>query len=332
MSAVHERSRIIGNKNLCIGCDTGLQRRGPSHNFRALNMPIADFAHRLRRRWSYLNSLPAFQAHPVRTLWRIVSWRVHCLFKIPANVWVPAWRANIYLNPEWHGAGVTLFYAVRELYEPELTYLAQFLRPGETLVDAGANCGLFTVAGARIVGPNGRVLAFEPGPTVLPMLGRNVDQNGLSNVTIHRLGLGAEAGKVRLYQHPHGASSATLGCVPGSDTPSVEIEIDTLDATLARLGVERVHTIKMDVEGAEELILRGASGLLAKQRPRILFEINPEAIQNLSLRVDGVWNILADLGYSFFKLDENGRLSSLQAPPGGGNFIAIHSKESQTTI
>lgn len=315
--------------NFPPGIDPGLQAFDTNHSFRALNMPIADFARRLQGRWKYLSSLPAFRAYPIRTLCRVISWRLHCLLKIPGNVWVPAWQAKIHLKPEWHGAGVTLFYTVRELYEPELTFLSKFLEPGETFVDAGANCGLFTVAGARIVGSSGRVLAFEPGPSVLPMLEQNVSQNDLKQVSVQRCGLGAESGKVRLYEHPHGASSATLGCAPGSETPFVEIEIDTLDAILARLGVERVHTIKMDVEGAEELILRGASGLLAKQRPRVLFEINPEAIQNLSLKVDGAWNILADLGYSFFKLDEDGRLSSLEAAPsGGGNVIAIHSKES----
>jgi FkbM family methyltransferase len=291
-------------------------------------MSFADFARRLQGRWRYLTSLPAFRANPVRTLWRVVSWRLHCLLKIPGNVWVPAWGAKIYLAPEWHGAGVTLFYAVRERYEPELTYLNKFLEPGETFVDAGANCGLFTVAAARITGPGGRVLSFEPGPTVLPMLERNIRQNDLANVAVHRCGLGAEAGKVRLYQPPHGASSATLGCAPGSDTPYVEIEIDTLDAVLARGGIEKVDTIKMDVEGAEELILRGASGLFSRHRPKVLFEINPEAIANLNLATDGVWKYLGALGYSFFDLSETGDLTPLHTfPAGGGNVIALHSDD-----
>lgn len=311
-------------------CDTELQGGHTNRNFCGFNMPLADFARRLRGRWSYLTSLPAFRERPLRTLWRIVSWRLHCLLKIPGNVRVPSWQAKIYLLPEWHGAGVTLFYTVRELYEPELTHLARFLGPGETFVDAGANCGLFTVAGARLVGPSGRVLAFEPGPTVLPMLTRNVAQNKLSHVTIHRFGLGSEAGKVRLYEHPHGASSATLGCAPGSNTPFVEIEIDTLDAALARAEVDKVDTIKMDVEGAEELILRGATGLFARHRPRVLFEVNPEAIANLKLTTDGVWNYLGALGYSFSKLDEMGNLTPLiTLPAEGGNLIALHPEGSK---
>lgn len=288
-------------------------------------MPLSHFANRFRSRWQYLTSLPAFKVNPVLTLWRVVVWRLHCLFKIPGNVWVPRWKARIYLEPEWHGAGVTLFYAVRELYEPELTHLGLFLRPGETFVDAGANCGLFTVAGARVVGSSGKVLSFEPGPTVLPMLERNVSQNDLGMVTIHRCGLGAEAGKVRLYQHPHGASSATLGCAPGSEASFVEIEIDTLDAVLARSDIKQIDLIKMDVEGAEELILRGASGLFERHRPRVLFEINPEAIANLALKVDGAWSILAALGYTFFQVDETGRLTQLSdVVRDGGNVIALH--------
>jgi FkbM family methyltransferase len=306
----------------------GLQGDETNHIFRGFNMPLPDFVRRLQGRWSYLRSLPVFRAHPVRTLWRALIWRLHCLLKIPGNVWVPEWEARIHLVPEWHGAGVTLFYVARDSYEPELTHLAQFLRPGETFIDAGANCGLFTVAGARIVSSSGQVLAFEPGPSVLPMLERNVAQNNLGNVTVHRCGLGAEPGKVRLYQHAHGASSATLGCAPGSDTPYVEIEIDTLDAILARCGIEKVDTIKMDVEGAEELILRGASALFARNRPRVLFEINPEAIANLKLQLDGAWSSLAARGYRFYSLHEDGQLSPLEKPPsGGGNIIALHPED-----
>ena len=70
-------------------------------------------------------------------------------------------QSKIFLPPEWHGAGATLFYAVREDYEPELTFLDHVLKRGETFVDAGANCGIYTIAAASIVGPNGLVLAFD---------------------------------------------------------------------------------------------------------------------------------------------------------------------------
>jgi FkbM family methyltransferase len=259
-------------------------------------------------------------------------WRLHCLIRIPGNIWVPEWKARVFLEPEWKGAGVTLFYVVRTLYEPELTHLNQFVHPGETFVDAGANCGLFTIAAARIVGPSGRVIAFEPGRSVLPMLKHNVAQNSLENVEVHECGLGAEAGRVRLYHHPHGASSATLGCAPGVKAPYVEIEIDTLDAILERSGVEKVDTIKMDVEGAEELILRGAPKMFAQNHPRVLFEINPEAISNLQLQLKGAWTWLAARGYRFHVLNENGHLSPLEEPPSvGGNIIALWPKKGNET-
>ena len=69
---------------------------------------------------------------------------------MPTVFFIPAWKAKFFLAPEWHGAGATLFYVVRELYEPELTFLHKFLKPGETFVDAGANCGVYTVKADKI--------------------------------------------------------------------------------------------------------------------------------------------------------------------------------------
>jgi FkbM family methyltransferase len=287
-------------------------------------MPLADRLHQFRGRWRYLVSLPGFRAHPLTTISRALSWRVLCALRRPATVHVPAWNARIRLAPEWHGAGVTLFYVVRELYEPELTWLSKFLQPGETFIDAGANCGLYTVAAANLVGPSGRIFAFEPGRESLAMLRQNVALNKLSQVTVLPVALSDSRGIARLYAHVHGASSFSLGHSPGTEPGYEEIQTDTLDSVLQKHGVARVQTIKMDVEGAEELILRGATHLFSRCLPRVLFEINPPAISNLRLSVDGAWQFLATHGYTFSRLSPDGVLHALHAPPGdGGNVVAL---------
>jgi len=284
---------------------------------------LTSFLNRLPGRWRYLTSLPAFRHAPLRTLWRTLAWRCRCWLGVSTIVTVPKWQARLALSPEWKGAGVTLFYVVREEYEPEVHFLEKLVGPGEVFVDAGANCGVYTTAAAHCVGPTGKVLAFEPGEGSLAMLKRNVALNCFSHVRVFPLALSDTAGIARLYAHDHGASSFTLGRTKEGERLSFTIETITLDAVLAREAIDRVDVIKMDVEGAEELILRGATALFERCRPRVIFEINPPAIARLNLSARGAWDFLATRGYRFFLMEEDGRLTAVDQPPGGGNVVAL---------
>jgi hypothetical protein len=84
-----------------------------------------------------------------------------------------------------------------------------------------------------------------------------------------------------------------------------------------------VDVVKIDAEGAEELILSGARSLLSGSRPTVVFEVNQEASAALGLSPWGAWNILVALGYRFFSIRENGDLMNLESPPQGGNVVAL---------
>lgn len=284
----------------------------------------ARFLQRLSGRWRYLVSLPTFQRAPLRTLWRTFAWRLHCWLRIPGVVRVEKWQARLELSPEWKGAGVTLFYVVREEYEPEVAHLEKLVGPGDVFVDAGANCGVYTVAAGHFVGPKGSVLAFEPGEGSLAMLRKNVALNGFTHVRVFPLALSEKSGRARLYAESHGASSFTLGETEAGRELSFEIETVTLDEILAREGVTKVDAIKMDVEGAEELILRGARDLFGRCRPKVIFEINPSAAARLQLAELGAWNFLAERGYRFFTMQEDGTLQAITGERDGANVIALH--------
>lgn len=277
---------------------------------------------RLKGRLKYFFSLPGFKKRPVATLWRAVAWRIHCFLGIPATVRIPRWNAVLTLPAEWSGAGATLFYVVREYYEPELTFLDRFLRPGETFVDAGANCGVYTMFAASIAGEQGLVLAFEPGREIYAALERSVSKSGHRQIRLFQAGLSNVSGTARLYSHPHGASSFSLGNEGGAGS-SCAIEVKKLDDVLEAEGVKTVDCVKMDVEGAEELILQGATKLFARCKPRVIFEINPGALAALNLKADGAWRFLEARGYRFYTIDEEGVIAELKDPPQGGNVIAL---------
>lgn len=279
---------------------------------------------RFAGRWRYLTSLPTFRRAPVQTLWRTFVWRLRCWLHLSTVVEVPKWNARLSLDPVWKGAGVTLFYVVREEYELEVQFLEKLVGPGDVFVDAGANCGVYTVAAAHLVGASGQVLAFEPGEASLAMLRRNVELNGFSQVRVFPTALSENSGTARLYAHDHGASSFTLGRTEEGERLSFEIETATLDAILPKEGISRVDVIKMDVEGAEELILRGATQLFDRCRPKVIFEINSPAISRLGLTEAGAWDFLTMRGYRFYLMDENGVIAPLNSPPGSANVVALH--------
>jgi FkbM family methyltransferase len=158
--------------------------------------------------------------------------------------------------------------AIRETgsYEPEiLAAMHLFLRRGDTFVDVGANFGWHSAHASRIVGPHGNVLAFEPVPEIADLLARNCERNRCANVKIHRIALGAQQGEVKLAlnsANPGGARIAEHGTLP--------VHMFALDQVIADA---HPAMIKIDVEGHELEVLRGAHQALEKE-PVLVVEYN----------------------------------------------------------
>lgn len=217
-----------------------------------------------------------------------------------------------------------MIFATRENYELELTLLEQFLSPGKIVVDAGANCGIYTVAASKLVGDAGKVLSFEPGRESFSILRRNVELNGLRNVLAFQSALSEREGMARLYHHHHGPNSFSLGPEIGRSDQFEEVRTTTLDKVLKREGIHRVDLVKLDVEGAEELVLHGAESVLVSAHPVIIFEMNREAASRLGVPRNGAWDLLEAMDYRFFVVKGSGSLERLDSVPGGGNVVAIY--------
>lgn len=136
----------------------------------------------------------------------------------------------------------------------ELQQIVAGLRPGETFVDAGANFGLFSLYGAKAVGPSGRVIAIEPNPAMLQRLRFNVAANSLPNLDIAPVALGAERGTASLNIPSTQMDRASLLSVRGQDATSI-VPVEPLASILAERGVERVDMLKIDIEGYEDQAL-----------------------------------------------------------------------------
>jgi FkbM family methyltransferase len=163
------------------------------------------------------------------------------------------------------------------LYDPvETRRIRDFLRPGMTVADVGANVGYYTWLAADIVGPTGRVLAFEPGPYAYDRLQRVVRENGIGNVECRQVALSDHAGRGTLYVPQRSVGNYNPSLTPYmSDMDPIEVSIERLDALLDRLNVRRIDLMKVDVEGHELSVFRGAERAIRERRiGAILSEFN----------------------------------------------------------
>ena len=266
-----------------------------------------------------------FRRAPARCLLRLVAWRLRCLLSWPAVIELPRWQAQFLLPAEWGGAGTTMIFMAREDYEIESRYLDRFIAPGDVVVDAGASCGIYAVAAAKLVGAGGSVLAFEPGRESFSVLERNIKLNLPNNVRCFRSALSELDGVARLFHHENRPVSYSLGSGNNAEGFWERTRTITLDTVAEQQGITRLDLLKMDVEGAEELVLEGGRAILSRSRPTILFEINPGGARRLGLAPDGAWQALAKLGYRFFSLRPKGILSPLAVwPERTMNVVALH--------
>ena len=145
-------------------------------------------------------------------------------------------------------------------FEPEvLSALTRHIRPGMSVVDAGAHIGFFTMHMARLVGQHGRVHAFEPEQENLRLLRRNIAHEDLRNVEVHGVALGEhdDVGTLRLSDYSTGMHRLYDSLCCGS--ASAKVPVRRLDAIFSP---GDINVLKIDVEGFEPFVLAGARSLI----------------------------------------------------------------------
>lgn len=186
----------------------------------------------------------------------------------------------------------------------EVDFMLSWLGEGDGVIDAGANIGVFTIQAARAVGESGRVYAFEPMRTTFDMLARSVRANSFeTRCSLHNEGLGASEGEGSFHLSSHATN-------PGSsyisaDARGERIRIRPLDSVDYE---RRIRFLKMDVEGFEPHIIRGAARTLAEHAPVILTEFFPRSLREIGgISGPGYVAMLEQLGYAMtvFTADGN---------------------------
>ena len=189
-------------------------------------------------------------------------------------------------------------YVLREQqdwFEDELKFLRVALEPGQNVVDIGANYGVYALTIARVVGPAGRVFAYEPASATADFLARSIAANGYANVTLERCALSNRAGIAHLAVHGHAELNALVrGASAG---PTEMVPVDTLDAQIAARGSPTIDFVKIDAEGEEAAIIEGGARFFRESSPLVQYEIKAGNAVNTRL-VDA----FGALGYRAYRL------------------------------
>ena len=224
--------------------------------------------------------------------------------------------------PQEIGSRSIVYYGIYEYAPTQL--VRSFLRPGDTFVDVGANIGYYSVVASALVGPRGRVVAFEPSARVRERLVRSASLNGFSQLEIRAEAVGATSGMLTLVE-------------PESENQGLGFTTD--DASAAGLRVRAVRLddepfagspvalVKVDIEGGESAVFEGARALLSRDdAPAILFE---------SFQLERDRRLLDELGYDIYAPCLTGGKLGLRRALGAGsgyraweapNYFAVRSR------
>jgi FkbM family methyltransferase len=176
------------------------------------------------------------------------------------------------------------------------------LRPGDVFVDIGANIGYFSLLGALPVGDSGRVIAIEPTPPTVAKLEINLELNGLKNVKVHELAVLDRPGTVQIHQ-PHDDNIGANTLRPSGHSKRYwDVSATTLDDLLR--GEPRIRLVKLDLEGAELLALRGfIQHLSSADGPLVLCEVTDRFLRELGGSARDLFSLMADYSYEAYSCE-----------------------------
>jgi FkbM family methyltransferase len=218
----------------------------------------------------------------------------------------PRWRNSAYMS----SAYLHLYLLGKALAERrELTRLRSLIVPGMVIVDVGANVGFYTLEMAAWVGPGGRILAFEPDPVNYRLLQTRVAKAMFTNIDLYRVALGDETGHATLYSSAYNRADNRLSRSHLERHVEVcDVELHTLDEFLVARDIHVIDALKIDVQGSEFNVLRGALKTLHAGVRWMWIEFSPGHLRGAGSDPERFLENLGELGMDMFELTDDGQL------------------------
>jgi len=232
------------------------------------------------------------QIKPIRVLY---TWLFH--FLKPKSVMVQGHRM-------WLDDQDTLELATHEIYEPlETALFKKEIKSGQTVLDIGANIGYYTLIAAKLVGPRGRVYAFEPDPDNFSLLKKNFESNGYANVIPVNLAVSDTTKTARLFLNKTNKGDHRL-YDSQDNRSSISVQTIKLDDFFKKLD-KKINFIKMDIQGSEAGALEGLK-LLIRKNPgvKLITEFWPYGINRAGYSPLRYLRTLKKIGFKLWEISE----------------------------
>ena len=216
------------------------------------------------------------------------------------TIHVPTFDRWLYVKLHHHG----------RIGKSERQFLARHVKPGMTVVDVGANIGLYSLFLAKHVGKGGQVWAFEPDPILFEAALLNSRQNGTEDIVkLHNLALGSRSGPARLYRSSFNSGDNRLSA-SAARQDSVLVQMAPLDTLLCQT---KIDLIKIDVQGWEAEVLRGMDQILRTNPAMTLyFEYWPEGVRKAGDEACAPLELLSQYGFTVLLPDTGEAVSKRQ--------------------
>lgn len=217
---------------------------------------------------------------------------------------------RIFVDTRSWDVGVHLL-TLGEWEQTDMALFGKLLAPGDTVLDIGANHGVYALHAALAVGPRGQVHAFEPNPRLALLAEMSLNINGFSErAQIHRVGISDTSRKANLFfSHMFSGSAAILQAATSADQQATECQLEPLDKLFPDTAF-RVDTIKMDIEGHEGFALRGMRQVLARSpNVKIMMEYAPAWLVRAGFPPEALFSLIEELGFKMWNFSPSGRLS-----------------------
>ena len=231
-----------------------------------------------------------------RVPWRLLLKLMPAHYSYPLGTWRKCLRDGIWFEVDIGTRNGWMLYCHRSANP----LVQQYVRAGDTVFDIGANQGELTLAMACAAMPGGKVFAFEPNPTMFAVLSRNIELNPALACCAEPLALGAAPGRVEIRQQDGrnpGTVTVHTDLIPYGGN-WVTVNVARLDDYVRTQALARVDVMKIDVEGYEFEVCKGAEGTLGRWHPRLIMEVADTLLRMHGSSANELIGWLRERGYA----------------------------------
>ena len=258
--------------------------------------------------------------------WRVMGW-THRRWFVKKRMWDDAQLSSgtVVACDLWDKVQFDMWWG-GETYEiRQAPYFKSLLKPQCVVFDIGANVGYYSLIAAPLVGPEGRIYAFEPAAEQFRHLKDNATRNGFSQILPYKVALSDKPGEAVLHlDDEFNTGSAFLRPAGARNIRDEIVNCTTLDDFVESQQVNRIDAMKIDVEGSELAVLRGGQKTLERFRPVLLVEVKEQHQRLAGFSRRELYDQLIAQDYRPYRINANARLSPIDGPEDGILVVFRH--------